>query len=116
MAMSSFDTMPTSALPFSVQHLVRLPRPVLRSPKSASLRPIDWRLFDSSDASIKFCVACRPLNQLKDLFDDSPGFRVQDWTLRDTDRVISERFKSHSRMRILLQQEAYVHAINLLIK
>ena len=72
--------------------------------------------LDSSQALIKVCVASRPLNQLKDLFDDCPGFRVQDWTTRDIDRVISERFKSHSRMRVLLKDEAHTHSINLLVK
>ena len=72
--------------------------------------------LDSPQALMKVCVASRPLNQLKDLFDDCPGFRVQDWTTRDIDRVITERFKSHSKMRILLKDEAHAHAINLLVK
>ena len=72
--------------------------------------------LDSSHALVKVCVASRPLNQLKDLFDDCPGLRVQDWTTRDIDRVISERFRSHPRMRNLLKDEAHAHAINLLIK
>lgn len=72
--------------------------------------------LDSSDALIKVCVVSRPLNRLRDLFDDCPGFRVQDWTVRDINRVISERFKNHPRMRILLKQEAHVQAVNLLKK
>lgn len=57
------------------------------------LRKLAVPSLDSSQALIKVCVASRPLNQLKDLFDDCPGFRVQDWTTRDINRVISERFK-----------------------
>lgn len=71
---------------------------------------------NSPEALIKVCVSSRPLNELADLFDDCPGFRVQDWTVRDINRVISERFKSHSRIRILLKDKAHIHAINLLIK
>lgn len=70
---------------------------------------------DSSQGFVKVCAASRPLNQLKDLFDNCPGFKMQDWTVKDINHYITERVRSHLRMRVLLTKTVHAQAINRLV-
>lgn len=58
----------------------------------------------SANVKIKICIASRPLNDLRDLFENCPGLRVQDWTREDIENYVDERLGHYHRLQAIIKR------------